>query len=257
MPDQTKLHASPPTFPELRKNFFTTKIDNRTWQFKNLCPINSVIHSFMHFHAHLKNLDARDSEFYNLVLQLFKVSFDEGNELIGKFILKFKLYSEIKGNTVDGYEHVENIVDRIPIPSSASLRCYLCNMKLNKKKISLAFDEAVELQEGLSIIFSRAIRGFCNCKGINLVSPQFNNIVHLEITDFDNMSKIPIGDIMQTISYNHKFHFACAIHCSNGHFYSVGLKNDGSFVCYNDIKSKPEDIDAKKYINPQHLIFFD
>lgn len=115
----------------LRQNRFTCTINNCVLNFINMCPLNSIIHAFMHIHVHCKSLTEmpeRNHEFYQLVSGLFNLSFEDGNRRIANFIKEKFLFSNETSHQVDCTEHVELIIEKIHVPLSASLYCHICNM---------------------------------------------------------------------------------------------------------------------------------
>lgn len=93
-----------------------------------MCPINSVIHAYMHIHVHcqkLTDLPDRNNDFFMLVTSLFDIPFEEGNSKIGQFILEKKLYSSEKNGQVDCFSHIELVLDKLELPTSNVL-CYVC-----------------------------------------------------------------------------------------------------------------------------------
>lgn len=113
----------------IRKNVFTVRVRGRAVKFINMCPINSLIHAFMHMHANGHNLGRldRNNEFYQLIISLFGGSFEEGNTRIAEFILERELYSSRTTKEVNCFEHIELIIERCQLPLSANLYCHICN----------------------------------------------------------------------------------------------------------------------------------
>ena len=83
---------------KLRRNAFTTKINNGVFKFFNLCPIDSLIHAFLHIHHHCKRLgEMNDNQnaFYQFILSLVNNSFEDGNRIIANFIEERGLFSDV------------------------------------------------------------------------------------------------------------------------------------------------------------------
>lgn len=116
---------------KLRVNSFRVNVENRNLFFYNMCPINSLIHSFMHIHTSMQNLNQvaeSNHEFFQLIVSLFEISFEEGNRRIANFIISKELYLSISENEVNCEAHIELIVDKIQMPISANLYCHNCHM---------------------------------------------------------------------------------------------------------------------------------
>lgn len=238
---------------KLRANRFIATIKGEEYEFVNMCGLNSLIHSLIHIHLHIQDLDQAHS-FYRMVIELLEVPYEHGNELIGTFVLDKKLYSGIKNKEVNCYDHFDNFLKKIEMPWSAQLHCSECEQNNEYQKLSLYFEDAREIA-GIDKKINDAIKEFCGCPKSN-VEPYLNDIVNVEVVMWHDESQIAVNDIPATISVEGQHFFNSAVICfTANHFFSIGRTKEGSFVKYDDGNREPVLFSGSTKVIPQHIIF--
>jgi hypothetical protein len=118
---------------KLRKNSFTTFINDKVITLVSTCGLNAYIHGIGHLQKYENFASGFECDIFNFVRDILNCGdHKESNELFYKFIMDKQAYAKFIGSTVDCWTAIGVLADKI-FPTNITISCREHHQYSNKR----------------------------------------------------------------------------------------------------------------------------